>query len=100
MESVEEPITVENIRCIKCKTKTGNVDVKQIKIECKGKERDRIVAICQECGCKKTRFGNASQPIKEKPMPKPKKNIPTQSQVDKYVKISDLPTLFSKLLNE
>jgi RNase P subunit RPR2 len=98
MESIENPITVENIRCIKCKTKTPNVNVEQIKIECKGKERDRIVALCQECGSKKTRFGNASQPIKEKP--KPKKNIPKQSQVDKYVKVSDLPTLFSKLLNE
>ena len=68
---------VENMRCIKCKDKTGNVDVEQI---ITANNRARIMAKCEQCGSVKTRFGSIDKPVR--PPPPKKEKVPKKQRKD------------------
>ena len=91
---------VENMRCIKCKDKTGNIDIEQT---VSAKNRARIKAKCEKCGSIKTRFGsidkpiNPTQPKKEKEI-KPKTKKDKKDKITTYVNIDDLPAYFADLI--
>ena len=66
---------VEELKCIKCKSRTPNKDVQQTISYCKGKERSRVSAFCETCGSKKSKWGSLDKPSKLTEIKKPKNRI-------------------------
>jgi hypothetical protein len=91
---------LEDLHCIKCKSRTGNTDIAQKVIQCKGKDRNRISAQCTTCGSKKGKYGSLDkigEPKVDKPTPKPRQKKIKNTET--YIKKSDLPPEFVSLLN-